>query len=207
MKRILFLMASFAILACQGLAAQTSIEPTADYNRVGVMYQYRDFDGNGTNGFEVGYIHGFNLTKSVPLFFQTGLKLDMGFDSESTTVSGIKVDGKLKTMSLSVPLDISYKIVFGENSSTAFIPFAGFNLKLNTMGKITAKASQGSVSASESISLFDEGMKHFQVGWYMGFGFQFSRVYVGADFGTDFVKVADGGNCTPTFHLGLGYMF
>lgn len=153
MKRILFLMASFVILACQDMAAQTSIEPTADYNRVGVMYQYRDFDGNGTNGFEVGYIHGFNLTKSAPLFFQTGLKLDMGFDSESTMVSGIKVDGKLKTMSLSVPLDISYKIVFGENSNTAFIPFAGFNLKLNTMGKITAKASHSGNSASESISL------------------------------------------------------
>lgn len=207
MKRILFLMASFVILACQYMAAQTSIEPTADYNRVGVMYQYRDFDGNGTNGFEVGYIHGFNLTKSAPLFFQTGLKLDMGFDSESTMVSGIKVDGKLKTMSLSVPLDISYKIVFGENSNTAFIPFAGFNLKLNTMGKITAKASHSGNSASESISLFDEGMKHFQAGWHIGFGFQFSKVYVGADFGTDFVKIADGGNSTPTFHLGLGYMF
>ena len=207
MKRILFLMASFVILAWQGIAAQTAIEPTADYNRVSAMYQYRDFDGNGTNGFEVGYIHGFNLTKSVPLFFQTGLKFDMGFDSESMVVSGVKVDGKLKTMSFSIPLDISYKVVLGDDSNVALIPFAGFNLKLNTMGKVTAKASHNGMSASDSVSLFDEGMKHFQAGWHTGVGFQFNRLYVGADFGTDFVKIVDGGNTTPTFHLGLGYMF
>lgn len=207
MKRIFLFLVAMVMLSGQYVTAQTPIEPTGDYNRVSLMYQYRDLSGNGTNGFEVGYIHGFSLSSTIPLFFQTGLKFDMGFDSETVHVSGIKVDGKLKTMSFSIPLDISYKIVFGDNSNVAFIPYAGFNLKYNAMGKITAKASHSGMSASESVSMFDEGMKHFQAGWHTGVGFQFSRVYVGADFGTDFVKVADGGNTTPTFHLGLGFTF
>ncbi|MBP3536046.1 MAG: outer membrane beta-barrel protein [Muribaculaceae bacterium] len=207
MKRIFLLVAAFAILACQSVSAQTTIDPTADYNRATLMYQHRSFDGTGTNGFELGYIHGFSLSKTVPLFFQTGLKLDMGFSSDDADVSGVKVTGKLKTMSLNVPLDLSYKLVFGESKTAAFVPYAGFNLKLNTMGKMTAKASYSGVSASESTSLFDAGMKHFQIGWHIGLGLQINKVFVGADFGTDFIKIADGGNHTPTFHIGLGYTF
>lgn len=209
MKRMLLILAMIIVMSCQSMKAQTPIDPNADYNRITLMYQYRDLGGDGTNGFEVGYVHGFALSKNTPLFFQTGLKMDMGFESESASESGLKMTGSLTTMSFSVPLDISYKLVFGENSNVAFIPFAGFNLKLNALAELSAKASYNGQHESESISLFDDeiGMKRFQAGWHIGFGFQINKFYAVADFGTDFIKIADFGNHTPTFHLGVGYVF
>ncbi|MDE5714424.1 MAG: PorT family protein [Muribaculaceae bacterium] len=209
MKRIFLILAMIIVMSCQSVKAQTPIDPNADYNRITLMYQYRDLGGDGTNGFEIGYIHGFALSRNTPLFFQTGLKMDMGFESESASESGLKMSGSLTTMSFNVPLDIAYKLVFGENSNVAFIPFAGFNLKLNALAKLSAKASYNGQHESESISLFDDeiGMKRFQAGWHIGFGFQINKFYAGADFGTDFIKIADYGNHTPTFHLGIGYTF
>lgn len=209
MKRIFLILAMIIVMSCQSMKAQTPIDPNADYNRITLMYQYRDLGEDGTNGFEIGYIHGFALSRNTPLFFQTGLKMDMGFESESASESGLKISGSLTTMSFNVPLDIAYKLVFGENSNVAFIPFAGFNLKLNALANLSAKASYNGQHESESISLFDDeiGMKRFQAGWHIGFGFQINKIYAGADFGTDFIKIADYGNHTPTFHLGIGYTF
>lgn len=209
MKRIFLILAMIIVMSCQSMKAQTPIDPNADYNRITLMYQYRDLGEDGTNGFEIGYIHGFALSRNTPLFFQTGLKMDMGFESESASESGLKISGSLTTMSFNVPLDIAYKLVFGENSNVAFIPFAGFNLKLNALANLSAKASYNGQHESESISLFDDeiGMKRFQAGWHIGFGFQINKFYAGADFGTDFIKIADYGNHTPTFHLGIGYTF
>lgn len=210
MNRVL--ISSIAALALFPLAlnAQTAIDPCASYNRVTAMYQYRDLAGTGTNGFELGYVHGFNLSKTTPLFFQTGLKFDMGFKSESESMQGVGVTATLSTMSFSVPLDISYKLVFGDEGNIAFIPFAGINLKVNALADVKATAKSHREKESETISLFDEGigMKHFQAGWHIGLGFQINKFYAGADFGTDFIKVADvGGNSTPTFHLGVGFTF
>lgn len=190
-------------------SAQTTADASASYNRATVMFQTRGLGGITTNGFALGYVHGFNLSQDMPLFFQSGLKMDMGFNSssasESFAGSTLKADVKVTTMSFSVPLDIAYQLQCGE--STIFTPYIGLNVKLNTLARMSAKASYGGSSDKGSASLFDNGMKHFQIGWHIGAGVTLSKVYLGAEFGTDFIAVADGGNHTPTFSVGIGYTF
>ena len=211
MRLLSFLPGILTLLVPAIANAETVITPTESYNRITAMYQYRDLAGDGTNGFELGYIHGFSLSSTTPVFFQTGIKVDMGFDSESTSIQNLNVSASLSTMSFSVPLDISYKLVFGDNNNVAFIPFAGLNLKVNALADITAKASYNGTSESATVSMFDSengGMKRFQAGWHIGLGFQVNRFYAGADFGTDFIKIMDnGGNATPTLHICDGYTF
>lgn len=193
-------------------SAQSAIEPCADYNRASVMYVNRDYGNFSTNGFELGYVHGFSFTKKVPLFFQTGLKMDMGFwgSSGSDVFDDIKLKGNLDvtTMSFSVPLDIAYKVVLGDSRSVALTPYAGLNAKLNALADVKAKVSAGGQSASETVSLFDDaGMRRFQLGWHVGVGLSFSRLYVGAQYGTDFISIVEEGNHTPTFNIGVGFNF
>lgn len=189
--------------------AQTTTDASSPYNRATVMFQTRSLGGLTTNGFALGYVHGFNLSQDMPLFFQSGLKMDMGFNSssasESFAGSTLKADVKVTTMSFSVPLDIAYQLQCGE--STIFTPYLGLNVKLNTLAKMSAKASYGGESGKGSVSLFDNGMKHFQIGWHIGAGVTLSKFYIGAEFGTDFIAIADGGNHTPTFSVGVGYTF
>lgn len=208
----LFTAAAAILLASQGMSAQTEIESLAPYNRATVMYQTRSYGGASTNGFELGYIHGFSLSRELPFFFQTGLKMDMGFYSESSSgdVMGLKLNGKITMMSFNVPLDLAYKLVLGESRSAAFIPYIGLNMKLNTLARAKMNVKYGGQKADESVSMFDDeygGMKHFQFGWHIGGGLQLNRFYIGLEYGSDFVAVADGGNHTPTFHVGLGYTF
>ncbi len=180
-----------------------------DYNTVGVSYVTRGYGGGSTNGFEVGYVHGFSVWQAQPLYFQTGLKMDMGFkDLGNEGFDEISINADFTTMSFSVPIDLAYRFGSGDNG-VYFTPYIGLNMKLNAMAKAKASASAGGAKYEESISLFDDdyGMKHFQIGWHIGAGVDLTHFHIGAQFGTDFMPIIDGGNHTPTFSIGVGYTF
>ncbi|MCM1483851.1 MAG: outer membrane beta-barrel protein [Muribaculaceae bacterium] len=196
------LVAALCLMAAQSAAAQ--------YSRVSAMYSNRSYGDFSTDGFEVGYVHGFSLTESAPLFFQTGVKMDMGFKSVSESDIfdgvGVRADVKLTTMSFSVPLDLAFRARLGEGE-TYFTPYVGLNAKLNALANAKATAKAGGYEASDSESLFDAGMRRFQIGWHVGAGLDLNRFYIGLQYGTDFIAVAEGGNHTPTITVGVGYNF
>jgi len=206
MKIRLISIAALVAAATFTASAQNAPE---DYNTVNVSFVTRSYGGGSTSGFELGYVHGFSVWQERPLYFQTGLKMDMGFkDLGSEEFAGVRLKADLTTMSFSVPLDLAYRFGSGENG-VYFTPYLGLNMKLNAMAKAKATGSYGGSSASESISLFDDGydMKHFQIGWHIGAGVDIRHIHIGAQYGTDFMQVMDGGNHTPTFSIGVGYTF
>ena len=80
-----FLIAGSLVVASSAMAE--------DYNRVGISYDNnhygfnKEFYGNdkednpsfSTNGFGLNYIHGFGLSKSLPMFLEVGGSVNFGF--------------------------------------------------------------------------------------------------------------------------------
>lgn len=203
MKKFKLIAVAVALLAAGTAMAQTS------YNRVGVSYDNTTLsakgeDSRGLNGFGVSYIHGFGLTESMPLYLEVGGKLNMGFWSKD--YEGEK--SKLNMMTLSVPVNVTYK--YAVNEDFAIAPYLGLNFKYN----LTAKEKEGD---GESVSMFDKDKmgddgtwNRFQMGWHVGVGFQYKPYYLGISWGTDFINVykhEDYKISSSNLAVTLGYTF
>lgn len=182
------------------------------YDRIGIEYLNRtiSYDGSSdddqsTNGVGIYYLHGISLSKDLPLFLEIGGKLDVGFWSDTYEGYYEDFDTKLTTMSLSVPVNLAYKLSFG-NGDFSILPYLGLNFR----GNILAKQKFEGDGEDETIDLFDkddvgkdEAWKRFQLGWHIGAGFNYKQFYLGLSYGTDFIKIAKK-TSTGTFAVGIG---
>lgn len=119
-----------------------------DYNELGLSYtmgkytdagddEYWDDDVTG-NGLSIKYIHGFSVSKSLPMFVETGLNLSFGFGSTDLSDGyDDKYDGdinkKWQFAHLSIPVNFAYR--FNVSETVAIKPFIGLNLKFNLLGR------------------------------------------------------------------------
>lgn len=234
------------LLAC-GLALAATVGAWADgYNRVSVSYDNVHFGFNtemkvlsegiesaSANGFGINYTHGFGLGEK-PMFIETGLSFVAAFGKTNDVVD---VDyyyddfstwhEKLQNMFLSVPVNYVYRFNVGEKFTIA--PYAGINFKLNLIGKMKEHyEDEDGVEESEWINVYSSDEKNmgdkdltwnrFQMGWQVGVGFEYSKVYLGVQYGTDFIpayshKFSEGGiSLTPKVNTGalkvsVGYTF
>lgn len=171
------------------------INNTDPYNRVTVDYVNRSLSGGGenlgsTNGVALDYIHGFSISGTMPLFFETGVGADYGVYSED--------DFSLSILSFAIPANISYKLQFTDAMSLQ--PYVGLNFKVNASGKMKYDGEDWG-------DVFSDGdWKRFQMGWHIGAGMNFNKFYVGLSYGTDFIKIVEKTN-TGTFKIGVGVNF
>lgn len=187
-----------ALVAGLAMVAMTSMTANADgYNRFTVGYQAM-FLSNSTNGvagsvdmptlngFTADYKHGFGLISN--LYVETGLGI--GYASGSENYGGL-VEAKFSTFNMKIPVNLAYRINLGICSIQ---PYTGLNLKLNltateelTVNGSTAKESYfGEDAYGESL-----GGKRFQMGWQIGLGFNFSKIYAGIEYGIDFMPLVN----------------
>lgn len=211
-------MKKFLITAVALTALTVTIPASAqNYNRVGVSYELETWnvkhgDNINLNGFGIDYIHGFGLSKNIPLYLETGLKMSMGFYSDSYRdyEEEEKVEENITKMSFSVPVNVAYKVNLGNNMS--LLPYVGLNFKVNALAnaKVTWKYDDylDLESESETVNLLkgEDSANVFQLGWHLGVGFNYSKFYAGLSYGTDFIKFADGIN-SSSFNVTLGYNF
>lgn len=145
------------------------------YNRLTVGYEgiFLSEDSPTMNGVSLQYTHGFGLGDN-PMYIELGLGGAFSHASQD--------DETLNYVTIKVPVNFSYRIYLGEEISIA--PYAGFNCKFHAMGKW------------DDENIFQEGsaFKRFQAGWQVGLGFNFSKFYAGAQFGTDFIPLASEGD-------------
>lgn len=184
----------------------------SDYNKVYTSFNVGSFtysatakgygekssrdESAGLIGFNVGYAHGFNLKKSLPLFlelggefnFNSGTKKELKLSSRS---GEFKVDDDEYTvtfMNIAVPVNLVYRFDVSDKFSIA--PYAGLNFKINILGK------QKEDGDDESESFFNEDdmgkdfkANRFQLGMNVGVNFIVSNKFsFGYRFQPDFIK-------------------
>lgn len=240
MKKIV----SFAVvlLAVCGMAgAQRAAEydlathhgDNASYNRIGVSYNNTGLMLNddakddwemknfSLNGVGIDYIHGFSLSKAYPMFLEVGANVNFNFASPKLYEEDDYVEKmKMQDINMQVPVNFVYRFNVGDDFSIA--PYVGLNFKLHlmTQGKFVAE-EDGEKEESEWLNYFskddvgeDDTWNRFQMGWHVGVGFQYSKVFLGLQYGTDFIPAwsykEDDWNAkinTGNFKLTLGYTF
>lgn len=120
------------------------------YDRVSVSYvntklanDAKGADDISLNGVGLDYIHGFSLSKSFPLYLETGVKATLSFfsreDCEWYNIWNDDADDKdykttFQTLSAAIPVNLAYKFTLS-NGDVSIVPYLGLNFKLNLMAK------------------------------------------------------------------------
>lgn len=192
---------------------------TNPYNRISLSYDnthwgandkaegyFMGEDGMSLNGFGLEYIHGFSLSKKLPMFIETGLKIQFGAGSvsEYDEKEEYEVILKAQQFSFCVPVNYTYKFNIGNKLSIA--PYLGLNFRIHAMTRMKYDVK---FDDEEEQDWFDEEYEddlkwfsvydkdkmgkdgrwnRFQMGWQIGVGLNVKSFYVGLQYGTDFIK-------------------
>ena len=172
-------------------------------------------DDTSMNGFSLGYIHGFSISNTHPMFIETGVKLTALFHSDSEYDYDDYYDYSIsifeQNYSVSVPVNFAWK--FAINDKFSVKPFVGLNFKGNLYGSTKVGVNYDGKDIDETANWYDKDdmgddgvFRRFQMGWHIGAGVQYSSFYVGINYGTDFVKIHKNIS-SATFDLSVGFCF
>lgn len=203
-----------ALLAAAPTFAQGNaqiVSAKESYNTLSVSYtdvtiSPKEGTDTSLNGFSFGYLRGIGVMENHPLFIEAGIKFSMGFDSDTYDSDYDDITIKQTLASLAVPVNVAYK--FNINDKFAIKPYVGLGLKLHVIGKYTLELDD----EKKSLNWFDkkdmdgDAYKRFQLGWHLGVAFQYNRVSLGVDYGTDFIQFAKNVS-SSTVNLNLGFDF
>ncbi|MCM1070983.1 MAG: porin family protein [[Clostridium] fimetarium] len=224
-----FAQFSNASAGARSTGGSSMVKDTNPYDRLSISYQNEKYsidrknaDDYSTNGIAIDYLHGFSVSKTLPIFIETGIGANFGFYNDSETFdegSTYEYEHKIstKTINLAIPVNVAYK--FGINNDFAITPYLGLNFKLNVFSETTNKREYadedvqedyGSTHTNNNFDKKDVGKDYtwnrFQLGWHIGVGIDYKALYVGLTYGTDFMEIAKKVN-TSTFKIGVGFNF
>lgn len=196
--------------------SSTSTDSFAGYDMLTLSYTNSSLDPKygdeiSMNGFSLGYIHGFSISNTRPMFIETGLKLTGSFHSDSESDDDDEYSVFEQNWSVSVPVNFAWKFTINDKFSVK--PFVGLNLKGNIYGSTkyteTYRGEEEEYKSNwyDKDDMGDDGVfRRFQMGWHIGAGLQYSSFYVGINYGTDFVKIHKNIS-SATFDLSVGLCF
>lgn len=191
MKKIILLCVGLIFLALPSEAQSKN----KGFNRISAGYDIMYLSHlRGLKGVNLQYIHGFSITK-LPLYIETGVGVsynNRNFKPEYWIGDNYPVktyDRHLGSYSAIIPINLSYRINLQNNFSVQ--PYTGFNFRVNP-------ALEGFEATQSIISELEYGKwdeykpenKIFQFGWQIGLGFNISKLYIGVQYGLDFIPRA-----------------
>lgn len=192
---------------------------TDDYNRIYVGYnpskitwsEYQSDYEEGyplKHGITVGYLHGSNIVKNLPLYIEWGANFQYLFGKEHFSDDDWKETYSTNVYSVNVPVNLAFRFSFMDNG-LSITPYLGLNLRLNVAGKWRTQGEEyyygewedwdeeyNIFSKDEEDGLGDFAFKRFQVGFNVGVNFSYKAFNIGVGYVTDFSKIAnwdDGG--------------
>ncbi len=222
MKKIIMIaaltVAGFGIANAQG------------YNRIGLSYNNTQYNWGGDaddddenfklNGFGIDYIHGFRVSRALPMYVELGANVNFNFGNVLNEEEGnYSAKVKMQDINLQVPVNYTYKFAIADFFSIA--PYAGINFKLHLSSRTKAEYKEHGVKGeTDWVDLFskddmdDDTWNRFQMGWQIGVNFQYTKFNVGFQYGTDFIPAysykEDGYKerlNTGNLKITLGYVF
>ena len=192
----LFLALVATMLFVGGAAAQQKFEEQSIGVRAGLNISKVKTDGvtyDGMAGFHVGGVYQRLLTKSIPLYLETGLYL---------TQKGFKVDGtnKANAFYFEVPVLVNYKFTAGEEF--ILYPSAGLYYGIGFAGK--------SKVADVKFDTFGDGgfMERSDLGVRASFTAEWHQLLLSAGYDYSLFDAGkDGKMKNRTFFISVGYNF
>lgn len=198
-------------------------------------FEYKAKSGS-LNGFGLQYNYGIGISE-LPMNVEVGLKWSMGFTkhtyNESNSYGNFEETISTSLMRLGIP--VSYIYHFNVKNLLTISPYAGLDFRFNLMAKTKWSGTEYSFDSSEgsydSDDLDDESINwfskddmggytanRFQMGWHLGVRFEVRKIYLGLEYGTDFMplwsvteyngsKNVKNHINTGNFALSLGYKF
>lgn len=186
-----------------------------DYNRVSIScdvdhYGYnKEFYGNNKDenpsftacGFGLSYVHGFSLSKKLPMFLEVGGNISYCDNTELQIVEVPYNDEYvLKTQfgNLNVRIPVNFAWKFQLNQKHSLTPYTGINFKFNCLTQFREGiATDGRTAWTDWISVLKKNESKdvheedvwniFQMGWQIGLNWGIKRVNLGLEWGYDFL--------------------
>lgn len=208
----------------------------ADYNRAELSYDNTSYSFNkdmnsddanfSANGFGLNYLHGFKVSRTLPMYVEAGLNINFDFSCKNLAeIGNAKIDQKFQNINFQIPVNYTYHFHTGKGFTIA--PYAGLNFKINAISRMKIAGSgdlddiDGDYEDEWTNLLSEEDMGNkdatwncFQMGWHVGVGAEFRKIYLGLQYGTDFIPAygykEDDFNArinTGNFRLMVGYTF
>ena len=150
-----------------------------------------DFDDESITlkGIDINYLRGISLTQKFPLYLEVGGRMTFDTDNESYS----DYDAHINMLSLSVPVNVTYKYTFSNGFYLA--PFVGIHFRTNLFGKVKYEDTDGydyekeeykynifKADDDDDDAYFDDDedpAKRFQFGGQVGLNFGYKALNIG----------------------------
>ncbi|MBR5201056.1 MAG: hypothetical protein IKW31_04825 [Alistipes sp.] len=211
---------------------------TDDYNRIYVGYnpskitwsEYQsDYESSFPlkHGITVGYLHGSNIVKNLPLYIEWGANFQYHFGKYHESDDDWEETRKINIYSINLPVNLAFRFSF-KNNNVSLTPYMGLNFRVNVAGNLKFEGvyeddyygddewdyEYNIFSKDEEDGMGDYAFKRFQVGFNVGVNFSYKAFNIGVGYVADFSKIVnweeDGEKLTGKFGvttLSLGINF
>nr|WP_186972374.1 outer membrane beta-barrel protein [Bacteroides intestinalis] len=166
-------------------------------------------DNIGITGFSAGYVKGFGLSQSTPIFLEVGANL-LWTSKDLTEDEDTDYSEKLNMFSVNIPVNFGYK--YTVNDKFSIYPYIGLNFRVNVVGKVKTE-DEGESKSTDVFNKDDmkkngmgEVWKRFQAGWQIGVAFNLNKFTLAASYGKDFTEISKKVKVSmPSITLGLNF--
>ena len=215
------LAANAQIVSSSSRKITTEVGEFPNYNRLYISYSPMSFSTSGdwdsddwtASGVALGWLGGWSVSKTMPLYVEAGLNLRYNHWSDDWNDYDEWGKHSKTFLSASIPVNVSYKYAIPGVDGLSVAPYLGLHLTGNIIGKEKEEWGYGNKSEEDDGSFFDEDYmgkdntaNRLQFGWQVGVGANYKKLYFGVGYSaefTEYIKNVNTGGLTLT--LGLNF--
>ena len=189
--------------SAQLISSNTVTHKASDnYNRFSVSYtSLSNIDEDAMSGISAAWTKGIAISKTTPLFIETGLGLNYAWKSED--------EYKINWLTATIPVNLVYKYEISDGIKLA--PFAGIYLRGNLLGEMNFDEEYSEYI--DDINFFDDyedggfEASRFSFGWNIGVGVEINKFYLGLSYGSDLNEFVEDADKIGTLSATVGFNF